>query len=62
MDWFLYDTGLGHERIKGSYGILAVSHNPDKFGDNMYCDKWDLMFLICHVTLINTCLNGHVRL
>ena len=33
--------------------ILVESHHPNKFGDNGYCDKWDLIFLICHVTSHN---------
>ena len=39
------------EKIKIT--ILAASHHPDKLGDNRYCDKSDLMFLICHVTSHN---------
>ena len=30
--------------------ILALSHHSGNFGDNRYCDKSDLMFLISHVT------------
>ena len=35
--------------IKGSCDFLTISHNPDKFGDNRYCDECDLMFLTCHI-------------
>ena len=37
--------------IKGSCNFVSVSHNPDQFGENRYCDKLNLMFLISHVTL-----------
>ena len=38
-------------KIKGSCNFVSVSHNPDQFGENRYCDKLNLMFLISHVTL-----------
>ena len=30
--------------------LLVVGHHSDKFSDNRHYDKWDLMFLICHIT------------
>lgn len=32
---------------------LTVSHHPEKFGNNNYFDKWDLVFLIYHITSHN---------
>ena len=41
-------------------GILAKSHHSGKFGDSIYCDKSDLMFSICHVTLqLSLTVNHH---
>ena len=33
--------------------LLALSHYPEKIGDNRYCDIWDLMFSIRHLTSYN---------
>ena len=29
---------------------LITSHYPAKFGDHRPCGRWDILFLVCHVT------------
>ena len=43
----------GNQNHMTSWELLRVSHHLDKFSDNGYFDKWNLMFLICHVTSHN---------
>ena len=31
----------------------CTKYHRDNIGDNKYCDKWDLMLLLCHITLYN---------
>ena len=38
--------------------LLAVSHHSDRFADNRYCDKSDLMFLTYHVVLRDHMFKG----
>ena len=43
------------------YELLVLCHYADKSCDQKHCDGGD-MFLICYMTLMNTCLKDYVNL
>ena len=54
MDWFLFDNGLRHERVKTILHNIVIKSSID-------CTQWPLAFHVASMVNVNVVINKNAR-